>query len=283
MELNEIWLKRIVTLALEEDVGLGDVTTLSTVPVGYRGKARMWLKEDAIVAGMDVGKAVFAHLDSSLQFIPSVKDGEFLTAGTEIARVEGKMRSILTGERTALNFMQRLSGIATQTGKMVKLLEGTRARVIDTRKTTPGLRMLEKYAVSVGGGANHRWALDSGVLIKDNHLRAAGGVEVAVRTAREKVPHSLAIQVECKELSQVSEAVRAGADVVMLDNMRGDVLRAALEIVAGKCRVEVSGGVTASVIRELALPGVDLISVGALTHSAASVDIALDVFEGGEE
>ena len=191
--------------------------------------------------------------------------------------VQGSLRAILTAERTALNFLQRLSGIATRTAGLVEVVSGTGVRVIDTRKTTPGLRMLEKYAVALGGGANHRWALDSGILIKDNHIKAAGGVKQVLKAAREGAPHSLAVEIECKEVSQVREAVACGADIVMLDNMRGETLREALAITQGNCRVEVSGGINERNIREVALSGVDWISVGALTHSVTSLDISLDV------
>jgi len=279
MELNTTWLGRAIEMALEEDVGLGDVTTQATVPVDAEGTGRMWAKEPGVIAGLEVAAAVFEWLSPEVEFIPLVEEGASVEAGDSLATIEGDLRAILTGERTALNFIQRLSGVATQTSGLVTAIAGTGVQVIDTRKTTPGLRMLEKYAVSLGGGANHRWALDSGVLIKDNHIIAAGGVTQALEAARATAPHSLSLEIECKELIQVQEAIDAGADIVMLDNMRGDILREALKTVNGQCKVEVSGGITLENIREVALPGVNWISVGALTHSVKAIDISLDISE----
>ena len=279
MELNSTWLGRAIEIALEEDVGLGDVTTQATVPVDAEGVARMWAKEGGVIAGLEVASAVFEWLSPEVEFTPHVEEGASVVAGDTLATIEGDLRTILTGERTALNFIQRLSGVATQTAALVKAIEGTGVQVIDTRKTTPGLRMLEKYAVSLGGGANHRWALDSGVLIKDNHILAAGGVTEALEAARTTAPHSLALEIECKEIEQVEEAVAAKADIIMLDNMRGEVLQRALAAVSGQCKIEVSGGITLENIREVALPGVHWISVGALTHSVRAIDISLDISE----
>ena len=279
MELNTTWLGRAIEMALEEDVGLGDVTTQATVPADAEGTGRMWAKEPGVIAGLEVAAAVFEWLSPEVEFIPLVEEGASVERGDSLATIEGDLRSILTGERTALNFIQRLSGVATQTAALVAAITGTGVQVIDTRKTTPGLRMLEKYAVSLGGGANHRWALDSGVLIKDNHIIAAGGVTQALQAARAAAPHSLSLEIECKELGQVQEALDAGADIVMLDNMRGDILREALTTVNGRCKIEVSGGITLENIREVALPGVNWISVGALTHSVKAIDISLDISE----
>lgn len=267
----------ILDLALTEDIGLGDVTTLATVAPETRGVAVMRAKQPCVVAGLPVAARVFERVDAEARFEALAREGDEVEEGFAIARVEGPLRGILTAERTALNFIQRLCGVATMTRRFVRALEGTGARVVDTRKTTPGHRMLEKYAVVVGGGANHRWSLDSGVLIKDNHLAAAGGVAEAVGRARAAVPHLLRIEVECKTLAQVEQAVVLGVEVVLLDNMRGATLEQAVKIARGKTLVEVSGGVTLDTIRGLALPGVDLISAGALTHSAGSIDISLDV------
>lgn len=268
---------RILDLALEEDLGLGDVTTLATVSEDARGVAVMRAKQPCVVAGLPVAARVFERVEPRARFEALVSDGDEVEEGVPIARVEGALRGILTAERTALNFVQRLCGVATITRRFVRELDGTGARIVDTRKTTPGHRMLEKYAVVVGGGANHRWSLDSGVLIKDNHLAAAGGVAEALRRARAAVPHLLRVEVECKTLAQVQEAVDLGAEAVLLDNMRGKTLEQAVAIARGRTLVEVSGGVTLETVRSLALPGVDLISAGAVTHSAGSVDISLDV------
>jgi nicotinate-nucleotide pyrophosphorylase (carboxylating) len=282
MAMQREVVERAISAALREDVGLGDITTDSTVPVAAVGLGRLWAKQPQVVAGLAVAEAVFAAVDSSLQWEPAASDGDVLAHGAPIAHVRGSLRAILTAERTALNFLQRMGGIATLTRQFVEALEGTGVRVADTRKTTPGLRMLEKHAVAVAGGVNHRWALDSGVLIKDNHLLAAGGVGPAVASAREGAPHTLRVEVECKRLDQVAEAIEAGAEAVLLDNMGGALLAEAVALASGRVVVEVSGGVTLETIREKALPGVDLISVGALTHSAPCVDIALDL-EGGVE
>ena len=268
-----------VRMALAEDVGLGDVTTQATVAPDRVGTGRLWAKESGVLAGLDAAILVFQEVDPDLVFEASAADGESLEAGTTIASVRGRLGSILTAERTALNFLQRLSGIATRTRSFVELLRGTGVAVIDTRKTTPGLRAFEKDAVRAGGGQNHRWGLDSGVLIKDNHILAAGGVGAALRAARAYAPHALKLEIECKRLEQVHEALDEGADIIMLDNMRGERLQSALEIIGSKAQVEVSGGIREETIRDVALPGVDWISVGALTHSVRSLDIALDLEE----
>lgn len=279
MELQRQWLDRVIDLALAEDVGLGDITTMTTVSPDARGMARIWAKEPVVVAGLPVAQRVFEKWDPTLRFSAAAVDGATVDAGGDLAVVSGCLRSILTAERTALNFLQRLSGVATLTRAFVQALSGTGAAIVDTRKTTPGLRMLQKYAVALGGGKNHRWALDSGVLIKDNHIMAAGGVRRAIRAARIQAPHVLRIEVECKNLHQVEEAVMEAADVILLDNMDGEALQSAIQLIGGKALVEVSGGVTLDTVRSFAIPGVDLISVGALTHSARAVDIALDVVQ----
>jgi nicotinate-nucleotide pyrophosphorylase (carboxylating) len=277
MELDPRTVKRVVRTALDEDIGLGDVTTLATVSADATGSGRIWAKQDLVVAGLPIARAVFSELDSGVRWEPEAAEGDAVPAGTTLAVVSGSLRTLLTGERVALNLLQRACGVATLARHFVQALDGTGVRIADTRKTTPGLRAVEKYAAVTGGAANHRWALDSGVLIKDNHLLAAGGVRAAVERARAHAPHLLRIEVECKRIDQVREALECGADAILLDNMRGAALREAVELVGGRAYVEVSGGVTLDTVHELALPGVDLISTGSITHSARAMDIALDL------
>ena len=268
-------LERIALAALAEDVGEGDVTTEATVDAVATGSADLVVKEPGVVCGLDVAEAVFLAVDPELRFERLVDDGSVVAAGAPVARVEGPERAILTGERTALNFLARLSGIATLTRRYVDAVEGTGAAILDTRKTTPGLRALEKHAVACGGGRNHRFGLDDGVLVKDNHLRAAGSVATAVERLRTAT--SLPIEVECDTLEQVAEALAAGADAILLDNMTTDRLRDAVALVGGRARLEASGGVTLENVRAVAETGVDEISVGALTHSARSLDVSLEL------
>ncbi|HET6623063.1 MAG TPA: carboxylating nicotinate-nucleotide diphosphorylase [Gaiellaceae bacterium] len=268
-------LERIALAALAEDVGEGDVTTEATVDALATGSADVVVKEPGVVCGLDVAQAVFLAVDPELRFERLVDDGAVVAAGAPVARVEGPERAILTGERTALNFLARLSGIATLTRRYVDAVEGTGAAILDTRKTTPGLRALEKHAVACGGGRNHRFGLDDGVLVKDNHLRAAGSVATAVERLRAAT--SLPIEVECDTLEQVAEALAAGADAILLDNMTTDRLRDAVALVGGRARLEASGGVTLENVRAVAETGVDEISVGALTHSARSLDVSLEL------
>ena len=268
-------LERVAFAALAEDVGEGDVTTEATVDAHATGTADLVVKTPGVVCGLRVAEAVFRALEPELRFEPLVDEGASVTGVTAVARVSGPARSILTGERTALNFLARLSGIATLTRRYVDAVEGTGVAILDTRKTTPGLRALEKHAVTCGGGLNHRFGLDDGVLVKDNHLRVAGSVATAVERLRAASP--LAIEVECDTLEQVSEALAARADAILLDNMSLDELRAAVELVAGRARLEASGGVTLENVRAVAETGVDEISVGALTHSARSLDVSLEL------
>jgi nicotinate-nucleotide pyrophosphorylase (carboxylating) len=268
-------LERIAFAALAEDVGEGDVTTEATVDEDAVGTAELLLREPGVVCGLGVAEAVFRALDPDLRFEPLVDEGTSVPGGTAVARVTGPERAILTGERTALNFLARLSGIATLTRRYVDAVAGTRAAILDTRKTTPGLRALEKHAVVTGGGRNHRFGLDDGVLVKDNHLRAAGSVATAVERLRSATP--LPVEVECDTLEQVSDALTAQADAILLDNMSLDELRAAVELARGRARLEASGGVTLDNVRAIAETGVDEISVGALTHSARSLDVSLEL------
>ena len=266
---------RVVYAALAEDVGAGDVTTEATVDPDASGEAELLLKERGVVSGLEAAEAVFRALDEDIRFEALVDEGAVVEGPTVVARVAGLQRAILTAERTALNFLGRLSGIATLTRRYVEAVEGTGAAILDTRKTTPGLRVLEKHAVECGGGRNHRLALDDGVLVKDNHLRAAGSIHAAVERLRDVTP--LPIEVECDTLDQVSEALDAGADGLLLDNMSLDDLRAAVALTRGRARLEASGGITLENVRAVAETGVDEISIGALTHSARSLDVSLEL------
>lgn len=270
--------RSLILAALAEDVGRGDVTTTATVPPDRRATAAIKAKEDGVLAGAPLVERVFAALGAGdVRITPHAADGSVFVAGAVLVSLEGPAADLLVGERVTLNFLQHLSGIATLTRHYVEAIRGTRARVIDTRKTTPGLRVLEKYAVRMGGGANHRLGLDDGVLIKDNHITAAGGIARAVAAARSGAPHTLRIQVECTTLAQVDDALAAGTDAVLLDNMSVEQLRAAVQRVGGRARVEASGGVTLATIRAVADTGVDYISVGALTHSAPAIDLNMKI------
>lgn len=270
---------------LREDVGSGDVTTNVTIPEGHQSKAVIHAKDDGIVAGIHVAELVFREVDRTLSFAAKVKDGDRVTRGTILAEVEGSTHRLLTGERLALNLLQRMSGIATRTRMYVDALEGLPTRLVDTRKTTPGHRMLEKYAVRVGGGANHRFGLYDAVMIKDNHIKGAGGITQAVKRARMAVPHTMTIEVETENLEQVQEALQAGADIIMLDNMQPGLMREAVAVIreqAPHVKVEASGNVSLETIRGIAETGVDVISVGRLTYSFESMDISLDLYEKKE-
>lgn len=273
--LDPVLVDEIVRRALAEDLGdAGDITTDALVPAGAHARGALVAREDCVVAGLPVLAAVFAALDPGVKVASVVDEGGGARAGDVVAEVEGPTRAILAGERTALNFLQRLSGIATLTRRFVDRAPGAELR--DTRKTTPGLRDLEKYAVRIGGGTNHRMGLYDRVLIKDNHVAAAGGVRAAVERIRASRP-SLPVEVECETLEQVREAVEAGADEILLDNMDPRTLREAVRIAAGRARTEASGGVTLETVSEIAASGVDAISAGALTHSAPAIDFSLEL------
>ncbi len=272
-------LAAIIDLALAEDIGAGDVTSASTIAADRHAHASMLVKADGVLYGVDVAQAVFERVDRSLAFTRLIGDGSPVASGDVVATVEGNARSILLGERVALNFIQRLSGVATSAAAYVAAVAGTGARIVDTRKTTPGMRVLEKAAVRAGGAHNHRFGLADGVLIKDNHLAAVGGadrVTRAVQQARAHAPHTLRVEVEVTTLEEVAEAVEAGADVIMLDNMTIEEMAAAVRMVEGRALLEASGGITLDNVEEVARTGVDLISIGAMTHSAPSLDISLD-------
>jgi len=268
-------IEHVVAAALAEDVGEGDVTTAATVDPGAVGAAALLVQEPGVVFGLAVVEAVFRAVDSEVEVEPLIEDGARLDTPAAVARVTGPLGAILTGERVALNFLGRLSGVATLTRRYADAVAGTGVAILDTRKTTPGLRLLEKQAVVAGGGRNHRFGLDDGVLIKDNHLRAAGSMAFAVERARAAT--DLPVEVECDTLGQVSEALAAGADAILLDNMPLDELRAAVELVAGRARLEASGGITLDDVRAVAETGVDEISIGALTHTARSLDVSLEI------
>ena len=267
----------VVGRALSEDLGsLGDVTTDSSVPETAESMAIVVARAPGVIAGLDVAAYVFEALDPSVDFEPLVSDGDRVESGTEIARIAGHSRSILTGERTALNLLGRMSGVATATARLVDAVSGTGAKISDTRKTMPGLRALDKYAVRVGGGMNHRFGLYDAVLIKDNHLVAAGSISDAVAAVRANVSPGAMVEVEVVDLEQLSEVLQTDADRVLLDNMGHELLRQAVELVDGRLTTEASGGVTEENVRQLAETGVDIISVGWITHSAPQLDIALD-------
>ncbi|WP_340033834.1 carboxylating nicotinate-nucleotide diphosphorylase [Paenibacillus sp. FSL E2-0202] len=265
---------------LREDVGSGDVTTQMTIPVGHESKGIIHAKEDGIICGIPIAELVFEIVDPALSFTALVEEGQAVTKGTVIIEVEGSTHAILTGERLALNLMQRLSGMASRTASFVQVLEGLPTRLVDTRKTTPGHRMLEKYAVRIGGGFNHRFGLYDAVMIKDNHIKGAGGIRQAVGRARKNIPHTMSIEVETENLEQVEEALAAGADIIMLDNMSNNMMKQAVARIKSKAphvKTEASGNVSLETLRGIAETGVDVISVGRLTYSFSSLDISLDL------
>ncbi len=268
----------LIERALAEDVGLGDVTTAATVRTDARGRARITVKEEEMVfCGGPLIAPILERCGAQARIGKLAAEGAVLHRGEVAVEIEGLLAGLLIGERTALNFLQLMSGIATKTAQFVRAVAGTQARIVDTRKTHPGLRAVEKYAVRVGGGFNHRYGLDSGVLIKDNHIAAAGSVSVAIKLARQAAPHTLKIEIECENLAQLEEAITAGADIVLLDNMTLENIRRAAEIAAGRVQLEVSGNVTLATVGDIARTGVDLISVGELTHSVRAADLSMRI------
>lgn len=265
-----------IDAALAEDMPQGDITSESVIPAGSRAEAYFLAKEEAVLAGLPVASRVFQKIDPSIIFIERFREGAVFHQSDKLARVKGPTVALLKGERTALNFLQRLCGVATMTRRFVEAVAGTKARILDTRKTTPGLRLLEKYAVRTAGGSNHRLSLSDMVLIKDNHLRRAGSVSEAVRRARAAVRPGVRIEVEAADLLMVREALAAKADMIMLDNMSLEMMRQAVGLAAGRVPLEASGNMTLDRVRAVAETGVDFISVGALTHSAKAIDISLD-------
>ncbi len=273
--MDRLHIDKIVMDALYEDMYMGDITTDSLIPEKSVSNAVMIAREEGIIAGLKAAERVFAYMDGDIVFTALAKDGDRVLAGHVIVEMNGSTRSLLKAERTALNLLQRMSGIATLAHKFSERVKGTKAKVVDTRKTTPGLRKLEKYAVRIGGAYNHRFNLSDGVLIKDNHIHACGGIKQAVEKARENIPHTIKIEVEAETLDQVREALEAKADIIMLDNMDNDKMRKAVELIDGKALSEASGNVTLDTVGEIAKTGVDIISAGSLTHSAKALDISM--------
>lgn len=270
-------IRKLIQAALEEDISTGDITTTAVLTGNETGKAKALAKAELVAAGMGVFKEAFFVLDSKLQFTGYYDDGQMVRKGGVLAEISGNLGSILTAERVALNFLQRMCGIATLTRKYVDTIKGTRAKILDTRKTAPGLRCLDKYAVKIGGGMNHRFGLYDGVLIKDNHIAAAGGISKAIARARGRYPHTLKVEVEVKNLLELEEAFTSGADVIMLDNMAVGDMKKAADIINGRVPLEASGNVSLANVRQIAETGVDFISVGALTHSVPAADISLKI------
>jgi nicotinate-nucleotide pyrophosphorylase (carboxylating) len=266
----------LIEAALKEDMPQGDITSESIIPAESKSEAIILAKEEGILAGIDVVGRVFHKIDPSVVFEKRIKDGQKFREGLTLASIQGRSVSILKGERTALNFLQRMSGIATTTQKFVQELRGTKTKILDTRKTTPGLRSLEKYAVKMGGGVNHRFNLSEMVLIKDNHLRVVGSISQALKQAKERIKPGVRVEVEVTSLEEVQEAVKSGADMIMLDNMSKEAMEEAVKQVKGKVPLEVSGKITLTRVKEIASLGVDFISVGGLTHSFKSVDISIE-------
>lgn len=277
MTLNPIAVDELVRRALLEDIGPGDITTEATIPADRSCTAVIMAKEEGVLCGQQVAEATFRALDPHLTYEVLLPEGSEVTPGQAVARITGSARSVLMAERVALNFLQRMSGIATTTRNLSDSIKYYHARLVDTRKTTPGLRMIEKYAVRVGGGLNHRYGLHDAVLIKDNHIAVAGGVREAVVAARKATSHTSRVEVEVESLEQLQEALDAGADIILLDNMDTETMKKAVEMVAGKAITEASGGITAANLVEVAKTGVDIISMGALTHTIKALDLSLDI------
>lgn len=273
--IDNLYIDDLILSALKEDMPMGDITTDNLIDPDDKSCARMIAKQSGIIAGLDVADRVFKLLDSEVKFIRNIEEGTFVNKGDIIARIEGNTRALLRGERTALNLLQRLSGIATKTNEFCVRIKGLNAKIVDTRKTTPGLRFLEKYAVKAGGGTNHRFCLSDGVLIKDNHIKAAGGIHKAVELAKRSIPHTIKIEVEVETMEQVAEALESKVDIIMLDNMSLDMMKQAVKLINKRAVVEASGNVNLDTVYDIASTGVDIISVGSLTHSVNAFDISM--------
>ena len=275
--LNFEAIKPVVDYALNEDIGSGDITTNSLIPLHLQARATMVAKSSGIVAGLPVAEYIFRTLNPDIIWKQFVQDGDSISKGEIILEISGSYRALLTGERLALNFLQRMSGLATMTNNCVQELEGSNTQILDTRKTVPGLRLLDKYAVLMGGGTNHRIGLYDMVLIKDNHIKIAGGITNAVAQIKKNVPSAIQIEVEVTNLQEVDEALATGADIIMLDNMSLQAMSESVKIIGGRAKVEASGNMTIERLREVAATGVDFISIGALTHSVTAFDISMNI------
>lgn len=273
--MNNFQIDDIILTALKEDMPLGDVTTDNIIDKNSTCKAYLKAKQAGVVCGIEIARRTFEILDSNVRFTANKKDGDIVEVGDIIIEVEGNTRALLKAERTALNFMQHLSGIATDTHRYAEIIKDLKTKVVDTRKTTPGLRYVEKYAVKCGGGSNHRYSLSDGVLIKDNHIKAAGGITNAVTTVRENIPHTVKIEVETENLDMVKEAIEVKADIIMLDNMSIEQMKEAVDYIAGRALVEASGDIDDIKLRKVAETGVDIVSIGRITRAAGSLDISM--------
>lgn len=275
MILNKIYVDNLIKTALLEDINYCDVTTDYLIPAEQMGKGKLVAKAEGILCGVEVAARVFELIDSDIKIKILIKDGESVKYGDELMRLEGRTASLLKGERTALNLIQHMSGIATAANQATKLVEGTNASIADTRKTLPGMRPLQKYAVMTGGAKNHRYNLSDAAMLKDNHIDAAGGITAAVTALRKKIGHMTKIEVETRNLDELKEALAVGADIIMLDNMSPELMKEAVEITDGRAVLEASGGITNETLRAVAESGVDIISIGALTHSVKAFDISM--------
>lgn len=275
MILNKIYVDNLIKIALLEDINYCDVTTDYLIPAEQMGKGRLVAKAEGILCGAEVAARVFELIDSDIKIEILIKDGESVKYGDEIMRLEGRTASLLKGERTALNLIQHMSGISTAANQAMKLVEGTNASIADTRKTLPGMRPLQKYAVMAGGAKNHRYNLSDAAMLKDNHIDAAGGITAAVTALRKKIGHMTKIEVETRNLDELKEALAVGADIIMLDNMSPELMKEAVAITDGRALLEASGGITNETLRAVAESGVDIISIGALTHSVKAFDISM--------
>jgi nicotinate-nucleotide pyrophosphorylase (carboxylating) len=273
--MDNLFIDKIIKKALQEDIAAGDITTNAVIGENEVSSAYIIAKECGIICGQTVAQRVFKLLDSTCEYKILKRDGEKVEKGEILAQISGKTRALLTGERTALNFLQRMSGIATMTAKTAEKIKGTSAKICDTRKTAPNLRIFDKYAVKAGGGFNHRFGLYDGAMIKDNHIKAAGGIKEAVEKVRAVVPHTVKIEVETETIEQVKEALACGADIIMLDNMDFEQMREAVKLIGGRAEIEVSGNMDGKDITKIARLGVDFISMGALTHSVKALDISM--------
>lgn len=275
MEKNNL-LNELIDLAIREDIATGDLATQSIIACHERATAVITAKADGVISGLGVAEMVLRKLSDDYTFTPSVKDGDKIIKGQEVLRIEASFDALLSAERLMLNFMQRMSGIATHTHKLVQLIDGTKARLLDTRKTVPGHRTTDKLAVKHGGGLNHRMGLYDMAMLKDNHIKAAGGVYEAITQAKSQLPISIKVEIETTNLDEVKEAIKAGADIIMLDNMSTEMMCEAVALIDGRAKTEASGNITSARIREVAETGVDYISVGALTHSVQALDLSMN-------